>query len=63
MNVGGFAMELVSSFELKNLSCIMLNIQLIPLPHLQYFAKNHNPHFENHFSMVHKKVSCSCNWP
>jgi hypothetical protein len=57
MNVGVSAMEFVSGFELKNLSRIMLNMQLIPLPDdFQYFAKNHDPNFENHFSMVHEKV-------
>jgi hypothetical protein len=59
MNVSGFTVELVSGFELKNLFRIMLNMQLIPLPDFQYFAKNHDPHFENHFSMVHKKVKLS----
>lgn len=32
MNVSGFTMEPMSSFELKNLCRIMLNMQLIPLP-------------------------------
>jgi hypothetical protein len=46
MNGGDSAMELVSSFELKNLSRVMLNMQLIPLVDFKYFAKNRDPHLK-----------------